>query len=129
VNGGLIVDTHILLWARTEPERLTAGEQNILLSAHIRYVSVVCLWEFTILMGLGRIETNKRLLDVPSGYDLLPISPDHCKAVLDLSRHHRDPFDRMLIAQAKSEGVPLLTRDRRVAAYSAEATILRFPEP
>jgi PIN domain nuclease of toxin-antitoxin system len=93
----------------------------------VRYVSTVCLWEFSILMGLGRIEADKSLLDVPAGYDLLPISPDHCKALLELPRHHRDPFDRMLIAQARSERLPLLTRDRRIAAYSDEATILRFP--
>ncbi len=79
-------------------------------------------------MGLGRIEANMGLLEVPTGYDLLPISREHCKALLELSRHHRDPFDRMLIAQAQSEHIPLLTRDRAMTAYGDEATILRFPE-
>lgn len=129
MNGGLLIDTHILLWARTEPEKLTAGERNTLISAPLRYVSAVCLWEFAILMGLGRIEANAGLLEVPTGYDLLPISHEHCKALLELSRHHRDPFDRMLIAQARSERIPLLSRDRRIAAYGDEATILRYPEP
>jgi PIN domain nuclease of toxin-antitoxin system len=129
VNGGLLIDTHILLWARTEPEKLTVGETNALMSARLRYVSAVCLWEFAILMGLGRIEANTGLLEVPSGFDLLPISHEHCRALLELSRHLRDPFDRMLVAQARSERIPLLTRDRRIAAYSDEATILRFPEP
>jgi PIN domain nuclease of toxin-antitoxin system len=129
VNGGLLIDTHILLWARTEPEKLTVGETNALMSAQLRYVSAVCLWEFAILMGLGRIEANTGLLEVPSGFDLLPISHEHCRALLELSRHLRDPFDRMLVAQARSERIPLLTRDRRIAAYSDEATILRFPEP
>jgi len=129
VNGGLLIDTHILLWARTEPEKLTVGETNTLISAQLRYVSAVCLWEFAILMGLGRIEANTGLLEVPTGYDLLPISHEHCRALLELSRHHRDPFDRMLVAQARSERIPLLSRDRRIAAYGDEATILRFPEP
>lgn len=129
MNGGLLLDTHILLWARTAPERLTAGERKSLASAGLRYLSAVCLWEFAILMGRGRIEADSRLLEVPAGYDLLPVMPDHCKALLELSVHHRDPFDRMLIAQARSERVALLTRDRKIADYSSEATILRFPEP
>ena len=79
-------------------------------------------------MGRGRIETNPSLLEVPSGFDLLPISPSHCKTLLRLPMHHRDPFDRMLIAQAQTERVALLTRDREIAAYGKHATILRFPE-
>lgn len=79
-------------------------------------------------MGRGRIETNPSLLEVPSGYDLLPISSGHCKALLGLPMHHRDPFDRMLIAQAQTERVSLMTRDRHIAAYTEHATILRFPE-
>jgi PIN domain nuclease of toxin-antitoxin system len=129
VTPGLLVDTHILLWTRTEPEILRSGELRAIELAQVRYVSAVTLWEFGILIGLGRIEANERLLDVPEGYDLLPISPAHCKAFAKLPRHHRDPFDRMLIAQAQSEQVPLLTRDRALTAYSEQATILRFPEP
>lgn len=128
MSGGLLIDTHILLWARTEPERLTPGEQQTLIAAQPCYVSAVCLWEFGILMGRGRIETNSSLLEVPPGFDLLPISPRHCKTLLGLPMHHRDPFDRMLIAQAQAEHVPLLTRDQAMTAYAADATILRFPE-
>jgi PIN domain nuclease of toxin-antitoxin system len=124
----VLIDTHILLWARTDPETLTAGELRTLDSAEVRLVSCVTLWEFGILISLGRIEDDERLLDVPPGFELLPISPAHCKAVTRLPRHHRDPFDRMLIAQAQSENVPLLTRDRAMAAYGARATILQFPE-
>jgi PIN domain nuclease of toxin-antitoxin system len=128
VTAGLLVDTHILLWARTEPEILRPGELRAIESAQVRYVSAVTLWEFGILIGLGRIEANERLLDVPQGYDLLPISPAHCTTFSKLPRHHRDPFDRMLIAQAQSEQVSLLTRDRAMTAYREHATILRFPE-
>jgi PIN domain nuclease of toxin-antitoxin system len=127
VTLGLLVDTHILLWTRTEPEILRSAELRAIESAQVRYVSAVTLWEFGILIGLGRIEADERLLEVPEGYDLLPVSPTHCKAFAKLPRHHRDPFDRMLIAQAQSEQVPLLTRDRAMAAYSEQATILRFP--
>jgi PIN domain nuclease of toxin-antitoxin system len=129
VTSGLLIDTHILLWARTDPETLTPGERRTIESALIRYVSAVTLWEFAILIGLGRIEASEHLLDVPDGYDLLPISPAHCKAVAKLPRRHRDPFDRMLIAQAQAEHVPLLTRDQAMTAYAEQATILRFPNP
>ena len=127
--SSLLVDTHILLWSRTEPETLTAGERRALDSAQRRYVSCVTLWEFGILIGLGRIEANMRLLDVPEGYELLQITPAHCGAYAELPLHHRDPFDRMLVAQAQTERLSLLTRDRDIAAYIEQATILRFPEP
>ena len=128
MTSGLLVDTHILLWARTDPEILRSGELQAIESAQVRYVSAVTLWEFGILIGLGRIEANERLLEVPEGYELLPISPHHCKTFAKLPRHHRDPFDRMLIAQAHSEHLSLLTRDRAMTAYSEQATILSFPE-
>lgn len=116
------------MWARIGPERLSTGELSAIESAQIRYVSGVTLWEFGILIGLGRIEANEHLMEVPDGYDLLPILPAHCKVFARLPRHHRDPFDRMLIAQAQAEHVPLLTRDRAMTAYRQQATILRFPD-
>jgi PIN domain nuclease of toxin-antitoxin system len=123
----VLIDTHIFLWSRTQPERLTHGELRAIDVATIRYVSAVTLWEFGILLSLGRIEPHERLMEIPEGYNLLPISPDHCKAFATLPLHHRDPFDRMLVAQAKGERVPLLTRDRAMTAYGDHATILRFP--
>jgi len=128
VTSGLLLDTHILLWSRTKPEMLTAGEVRIIEAAHVRYVSCVTLWELAILMGLRRIEANERVLEVPEGYDLLNVAPIHCKAVARLPQHHRDPFDRMLIAQAQSEDVALLTRDTAMTAYASHATIIRYPE-
>ena len=127
MTSGLLVDTHILLWMRIGPETLTPGELRAIESAQTRYVSCVTLWEFGILIGLGRIEANECLLDVPEGYDLLAISPRHCQIFARLPRHHRDPFDRMLIAQAQSERIPPLTRDLAITAYGEQATILRYP--
>ena len=128
MKGGLLVDTHILLWTRIEPEKLTAGEHRLLVSAEVRYVSAASLWEFAILIGRGRIEADERLLEVPTGYDLLAILPAHCKIVARLPHLHRDPFNRMLVAQAQYERVPLLTRDRTMMSYREHATILRLPE-
>jgi PIN domain nuclease of toxin-antitoxin system len=88
-------------------------------------VSAVSLWEIAFLMALDRIARDERLLAVPYGFDLLPVLPDHCKALVTLPRRHRDPFDRMLIAQARAERLPLLTRDRAIIAYgTAGADVL-----
>ena len=115
--AALLVDTNLVLWARIAPERLTTGEQRALDDARSCYVSAVSLWEIAILMALGRIAQDQRLLTVPDGFDLLPVLPDHCKALVALPQLHRDPFDRMLIAQARGGGLPLLTRDRAIIAY------------
>jgi PIN domain nuclease of toxin-antitoxin system len=120
----ILIDTHIYVWARLRPQRLTARERLILDAGPIRQVSVVVLWEIAILQGLGRIEDDPNLLELPVEFDLLPIRPAHCKKLRELPSHHRDPFDRMLLAQAHSEQVPLLTRDQAMAAYHGHVTIL-----
>ena len=127
MSSEILVDTHILLWVRAEPQRLTAGERRVMDSAALRFISVVSLWEMGILISLGRIENNPRLLEVPSGYRLLPISLHHCRRFSTLPLHHKDSFDRMLVAQAAAEDVTLLTRDRAITNYADHATILRLP--
>jgi len=127
VIAALLVDTHLVLWARIAPERLTTGERRALDDARSCYVSAVSLWEIAILMALDRIAQDQRLLAVPDGFDLLPVLPDHCKALVALPPRHRDPFDRMLIAQARAEHLALLTRDRAIIAYGrAGADVVTF---
>jgi PIN domain nuclease of toxin-antitoxin system len=128
VTAGILVDTHILLWARTRPEILQSGELRAIEAARTRYVSAVSLWEFAILISLGRIEANPHLMDAPEGFDLLPIQPAHCQSFASLPRLHGDPFDRMLIAQAQTEQLSLLTRDRVMLRYTEHAGILRVPQ-
>jgi PIN domain nuclease of toxin-antitoxin system len=125
VTTSLLIDTHILLWIRRSPQVLTAGERNILDATLTVWVSPVTIWEIAILLGLGRLPGgNDQLLSVPAGLNGLPITVAHCKALAALPRLHGDPFDRMLIAQAQSENLPLLTRDRAMQAYRQYATIL-----
>jgi len=127
VIAALLVDTPLVLWARIAPERLSGGERRALDDARSCYVSAVSLWEIAILMALGRIAHGHRLLAVPDGVDLLPILPDHCRALIALPKQHRDPFDRMLIAQARAEHLALLTRDRAIIAYgTAGADVVTF---
>jgi PIN domain nuclease of toxin-antitoxin system len=120
MTQGILVDTHILLWARLEPERLTPAERQAIDLAPRRCLSAASLWEIAILMAAGRVGKSNRLLDVPEGFELLPILPSHALALLDLPFRHRDPFDRMLIAQAGVEQLELLTRDAAIARYKRQ---------
>jgi PIN domain nuclease of toxin-antitoxin system len=123
----VLIDTHFVLWVRVAPSELTLGERATLVDASLRLVSIVSLWEIAIMQTVGRLRRDDLLLEVPEGFELLPLRLEHCNAYSSLPMHHRDPFDRMLIAQAQCERLPLLTRDRRISAYRDEATILRFP--
>jgi PIN domain nuclease of toxin-antitoxin system len=125
LTASLLLDTHIVIWLRTAPRRLTSREMRALDAARLRHVSAVTLWEIAVLMGLGRIGSDERVLEAPDGFELLPVRPEHCKALLALPQRHRDPFDRMLIAQARVENLMLLTRDRAIIDYGEEgASIL-----
>ncbi len=121
----LLIDTHLLLWAAGQPDRLSAEARDLLQdSAHDLSYSVASLWEITIKRGLGRADfraeprvLRRGLRD--HGYSELPITADHALAVDMLPAIHRDPFDRILVAQAMIEGITLLTGDPLVASYPA----------
>ena len=84
------------------------------------------VWQYGVT---GQAGTGPDHLHIPDGFDLLPILPDHCKTLIALPRRHRDPFDRMLIAQARAEHLALLTRDRAIIAYGAAgANVVTFNE-
>ncbi|MFP4080481.1 MAG: type II toxin-antitoxin system VapC family toxin [Ectothiorhodospira sp.] len=119
----LLLDTHLLLWAASQPERLSATARERLMDENnALWFSDASLWEVTIKSSLGRSDFRvdpyllKRGL-IDNGYTELPITSGHALAVHHLPPIHRDPFDRMLLAQAESEGVLLLTADETVARY------------
>ena len=114
-----LVDTHVALWLWSAPERLGAAHRDILYSDARRLLSIVSLWEISIKAGLGKLTSPPDLLLAAeeSSMTLLPVEARHALAVRDLPRHHGDPFDRMLIAQAQVEGLTLLSEDRRFPAY------------
>ena len=119
----LLLDTHLLLWAASTPARLSVKARNLLLDSGNQLIfSAASLWEITIKNGLERSDFNvdaRRLwrMLLVNGYRELPVTSEHTVAVNDLPPLHKDPFDRILIAQARVEGLLLLTADKSVARY------------
>lgn len=118
-----LLDTHSLLWAAGEPERLSAKTRKLLDDeGNTLLFSPVNLWEIVIKQDLGRgdFQANARELRrslIDNGYNELPVESVHALALEDLPPLHRDPFDRMLLAQARVEGITLLTADTQVLRY------------
>lgn len=118
-----LLDTQLLLWAAAEPTRLRPATRRLLRDdAHALLFSAASIWEVAIKRSLGREDftaeprvLRRALLD--NGYAELPVTGAHAAAVLDLPAVHRDPFDRLLVAQAQVEGITLLTADPMVARY------------
>jgi PIN domain nuclease of toxin-antitoxin system len=129
MSKALLLDTHIFLWIRIEPGKLTERERSGLDAAPRRTVSIVSLWEIALLASLGRIENDPRLFVLPQGIELLPLLPDHCKELIGLPQIHRDPFDRMLIAQARVENLILMTRDSTIASYGPAGAAVALLDP
>lgn len=119
----LLLDTHLLLWAAGQPNRLSAAAMKLIDSpANELLFSAASIWEVAIKRGLGRsdFQADPRLLRrglLDNGYSELPILSDHVVAIESLPLIHKDPFDRLLMAQATVEGITLLTADDVVARY------------
>jgi len=119
----LLLDTHLLLWVAGEPERLSPKARSLLLDPGNRLIfSAASLCEIAIKRSLGRDDFKvdaRRLwrMLLANGYLELPVSSEHALIAGDLPSLHKDPFDRILIAQARVEGLTLLTVDKAVAKY------------
>lgn len=123
----LLLYTHALLWFLENERRLSeTARQAIEEEDNDRIVSIVSAWEIAIKSSLGKLR-----LPVPFheffpgtierfGFSILPLSGPHLHAVATLPLHHRDPFDRLLIAQAQAEGIAIVTSDPHFAAYGAQ---------
>jgi PIN domain nuclease of toxin-antitoxin system len=119
----LLLDTHLLLWTAGQPRRLSATARKLIADKDNELLfSAASLWEIVIKCGLGRDDfvvdarvLRRGLLD--NGYEELPVRSEHTVAVDGLPSIHRDPFDRLLVAQATFEGITLLTSDPVVARY------------
>ena len=119
----LLLDTHLLLWTAGRPDKLSATARHLIDNPeHELLFSAASLWEVAIKRGLGRddFQVDPRLLRrglLDNGYGELPIVSDHVIAIGSLPPIHKDPFDRILVAQATVEGITLLTTDSLVGRY------------
>lgn len=119
----ILADTHLLLWAAAGSDRLSARARSLLLDPdNDLSFSAASLWEVQIKASLGRADfrVDVALLRhglLANGYEEVPVRGDHAIALVHLPLLHRDPFDRILVCQARVEGLTLLTSDDEVAAY------------
>jgi PIN domain nuclease of toxin-antitoxin system len=121
-----LLDTHTFLWAIAEDEKLSRRARQIYTSSSDLWLSVVSVWEILI-----KVETGKLPLPEPAGpyltkklakeqIEILPVTLNHVLEIEALPPHHRDPFDRMLIAQCIQEGWPIITADPQFARYPVD---------
>jgi PIN domain nuclease of toxin-antitoxin system len=116
----VLLDTHILLWWLSDDEALPPRAAQVIAdSGTVVLVSAASVWEIAIKKAVGRLDAPDDLLDAldASAFDALAITAAHAVAAGELPAHHADPFDRMLIAQARVEGLTLITVDDRFAEY------------
>jgi PIN domain nuclease of toxin-antitoxin system len=121
-----LLDSHVFLWLDTLDHRLRAEHVQLLADPENElYLSTASIWELSIKRSLRRLKYDKPFADAAKekGIALLPILAEHAEAVESLLRRHNDPFDHMLIAQARVEGLVLVTHDRILMEY--EVPVLR----
>lgn len=117
----LLLDTHVLLWWLDDPDLLSKEASTAIKEPDNKIIiSVVSVWEVAIKKALGKLEVPEDLREmiVDSEFALMPVDYEHAWQVKDLPPHHRDPFDRLLISQAKIESLTLVTRDSWLKAYN-----------
>jgi PIN domain nuclease of toxin-antitoxin system len=120
----LLLDTHALLWWLSDDPTLGAKARDLIADpANDVAVSTASLWELVIKARIGKLEADitevERAID-QEGFQRLGIEPEHLAELARLPTHHRDPFDHLLIAQARSEKLQLISADRHFAAYEVE---------
>lgn len=119
----LLLDTHTLLWVLFDrPELAATARAAIEDPENVVLVSVISAWEIAIKRALGRLEAPDDLSQVIETAGFIPrlVTFEDVNRVATLPLHHRDPFDRMLVAQALQDGVPLVSRDRNIARYQVQ---------
>jgi PIN domain nuclease of toxin-antitoxin system len=116
----LLLDTHASVWWRNRQRTLAREAVDAIAAAEAVFVSLASAWEAAIKVSLGRMRLTEsfRAGIAESGFTPLPIEFVHLERIPSLPHHHRDPFDRLLVAQALVEGLTIVTEDRKIAAYN-----------
>ncbi len=115
----LLLDTHTLIWWAEDNPRLPVATDARIRDANLVWVSIASAWEIAIKTSLGRLTVPMRFEDIldKAGFVLLPVTLVHTDEVARLPHHHGDPFDRMLVAQARTENLALVSHDRVFRQY------------
>ena len=115
----VLLDTHVLIWLLHDPAKLSARHRKALADDPLLVVSAVSMWEIALKTALNRLIIEADLLETVRQHDAewLSITPEHAAAVATIPRLHGDPFDRLLVAQATCESLPLMTSDRLMRGY------------
>lgn len=115
-----LLDTHIVLWWLTEPQQIASKARNIIADKEEPiFISSASFWEMAIKQGLGKLKLPVNIVDIltAEGFAILPIQARECLSVVDLPLLHFDPFDRLLVVQAKLNDMIFITRDEKVMQY------------
>jgi PIN domain nuclease of toxin-antitoxin system len=123
----ILLDTHVFLWAVAGSSQLKAGARKVILDADMVFVSAASIWEVAIKARLGKIEADPVAIAAAieaSGFIELPVRAAHAAKVSQLPMIHNDPFDRLLVAQAITEPLRLLTRDPVLSGYTDLVQVL-----
>jgi PIN domain nuclease of toxin-antitoxin system len=117
----LLLDTHVLIWSVTEPQRLREELRHTIIDPNNEvYVSIVSLWEILIKARVGKLKLRLHELEatlLSEGFSTLALAQCHLEALEKLQAHHRDPFDHLLLAQAIAEDLTFVSEDRHASAY------------
>jgi PIN domain nuclease of toxin-antitoxin system len=118
----LLLDTHVILWWQSDDRRLNKAARQAIATADVVWVSAVSGWEVSIKTALGRLRLREpfSVLLAADDFTELPLRLAHADALASLPPHHADPFDRVLVAQARVERATLVTHDRASAAYGGD---------
>jgi PIN domain nuclease of toxin-antitoxin system len=123
----LLLDTSVVLWLLDDSPRLGRNARRVIDAASIRYVSAVSIWEIGMIVLRGKLAVDMSALGSSleqAEIEVLPLTGEHALRAYDIAASHPDPFDRMLLAQAISEPLHLLTADTRLASYSELAILI-----
>ncbi len=116
----LLLDTHIFIWATQDDPKLPSSIKTLILNADCVFISIASLWECSIKIGLNKLEMNfEKIISMIEhrGFQILPVKLEHLSQLLKLPLIHKDPFDRLLVAQAQVEPLLLQSIDPAVLAY------------
>ena len=119
----VLIDTHIMIWFMFDDSKLSTEALKTIKSADTVYVSIASLWEIAIKQSLGKLDIDLSIEDLAKecdkvGISIMPIEARHLDKIKELPQIHGDPFDRLIIAQAVTEGMGLVTKDEKIVQYN-----------